>query len=214
VNTGMTMQQKKAYIVDDDSDVCESLAELLSSVDIQPVCFLSGQAFLEQVSAANGDFISILDVQMPEMSGLEIQEQLAQKEVICPVIFLTGRGDVDTATSGMKHGALDFLQKPVDPAVLLDVVEKAFEKAADLQAQKDKQHRIEALFMRLTPREREICFYLSQGYTAKKIGRTLDISPRTAEIHRSRIMEKLSAASSADLVALSIAYGMREQAQL
>jgi two-component system response regulator FixJ len=210
---GTIMQQRKAYIVDDDPDVCESVAELLSSIGIQPVCFLSGQAFLAQIAEATGDFISILDVQMPEMSGLEIQEQLREQAVICPVIFLTGRGDVDTATSGMKHGALDFLQKPVDPGVLLDVVESAFEKAAELKAKKENQQRLEALFMRLTPREREICFYLSQGYTAKKIGRTLDISPRTAEIHRSRIMEKLSASSSADLVALSIAYGMRDQAQ-
>lgn len=206
------MHQKKAYIVDDDTDVCESLAELLSSVDIKPFCFLSGQEFLDQIPENTGDFISILDVQMPGMSGLEIQEKLHAEDVICPVIFLTGRGDVDTATSGMKHGALDFLQKPVDPEVLLDVVEMAFGKAAELKLERDKRDRINTLFMRLTPREREICFYLSQGYTAKKIGRTLDISPRTAEIHRSRIMEKLSAESSADLVALSIAYGMREQA--
>ena len=203
-------QVKKAFVVDDDEGVCESLVELLQLSGVEATAFTSGKAFMAAVPLERGPFISILDLQMPEMSGLVLMESLRAELPQCPVIFLTGRGDVESATHGMKLGAVDFLQKPVEPEMLLEVVDRAFVLAQTRCEERDRKAVIDGLFKRLTPREREICIFLSKGYTAKEIGRSLNISPRTAEIHRSRIMEKLTVDSNADLVSLAIAQGMRD----
>lgn len=201
---------KKAFVVDDDEGVCESLVELLQMSGVEAVAFSSGRNFMDAIGAEKGPFIAILDLQMPEISGMELMEILREKVPQCPVIFLTGRGDVESATHGMKLGAVDFLQKPVEPEKLLEVAEWAFGLAQTRCLEKDRKSTIDALFQKLTPREREICLFLSKGYTAKEIGRSLNISPRTAEIHRSRIMEKLTVDSNADLVSLAIAQGIRD----
>lgn len=201
---------KKAFVVDDDEGVCESLVELLHITGIEAVAFNSGRAFMDAVSHERGPFIAILDLQMPEIGGLALMEMLREQMPQCPVIFLTGRGDVDSATQGMKLGAIDFLQKPVEPERLLDVLDRAFELAQTRCLENERKKNIDGLFQRLTPREKEICLFLSKGYTAKEIGRSLNISPRTAEIHRSRIMEKLTVDSNADLVSIAIVQGIRE----
>lgn len=201
---------KKAFIVDDDEGVCESLVELLQMSGIEATAFTSSQAFMDAVPHEKGPFIAILDLQMPEIDGLALMEMLREQVPQCPVIFLTGRGDVESATHGMKLGAIDFLQKPVEPERLLEVVERAFGLAQTRCLEKDRKNSIDGLFQKLTPREKEICLFLSKGYTAKEIGRSLNISPRTAEIHRSRIMEKLTVDSNADLVSLAIAQGIRD----
>lgn len=177
---------------------------------VEAVAFSSGRNFMDAIGAEKGPFIAILDLQMPEISGMKLMEILREQVPQCPVIFLTGRGDVESATHGMKLGAVDFLQKPVEPEKLLEVAEWAFELAQTRCLEKDRKSTIDALFQKLTPREREICLFLSKGYTAKEIGRSLNISPRTAEIHRSRIMEKLTVDSNADLVSLAIAQGIRD----
>jgi FixJ family two-component response regulator len=201
---------KRAYVVDDDEGVCESLVELLQMSGIEAIPFTSSRTFMEAVPNEKGPFIAILDLQMPEINGLTLMEMLREQVPQCPVIFLTGRGDVESATHGMKLGAIDFLQKPVEPERLLEVVEWAFGLAQTRCEEKDRKNSIDGLFQKLTPREREICLFLSKGYTAKEIGRSLNISPRTAEIHRSRIMEKLTVDSNADLVSLAIAQGLRD----
>lgn len=201
---------KRAYVVDDDEGVCESLVELLQMSGIEAIPFTSSRTFMEAVPNEKGPFIAILDLQMPEINGLTLMEMLREQVPQCPVIFLKGRGDVESATHGMKLGAIDFLQKPVEPERLLEVVEWAFGLAQTRCEEKDRKNSIDGLFQKLTPREREICLFLSKGYTAKEIGRSLNISPRTAEIHRSRIMEKLTVDSNADLVSLAIAQGLRD----
>jgi len=201
---------RKAFVVDDDDGVCESLVELLQMSGIESFAFSSGRAFMGAVAEEKGPFVAILDLQMPEVSGLELMEMLREQVPQCPVIFLTGRGDVESATHGMKLGAIDFLQKPVEPEKLLEVMERAFGLAQTRCLEKERKTSIDALFQKLTPREREICLFLSKGYTAKEIGRSLNISPRTAEIHRSRIMEKLTVDSNADLVSMAIAQGIRD----
>lgn len=206
----LVMKVKKAFIVDDDEGVCESLVELLQMSDIDAVAFTSSQKFMDSVQDEKGAFIAILDLQMPGISGLELMEMLREQVPHCPVVFLTGRGDIESATHGMKLGAIDFLQKPVEPEKLLEVVDWAFGLAETRCLEKDRKTSIDGLFQRLTPREREICLFLSKGYTAKEIGRSLNISPRTAEIHRSRIMEKLTVDSNADLVSMAIAQGIRD----
>lgn len=206
----MVGQVKKAFVVDDDEGVCESLVELLQISGVEAAAFTSGKAFMDAVPLEKGPFIAILDLQMPEITGLALMELLRKEVPHCPVIFLTGRGDVESATHGMKLGAIDFLQKPVEPEKLLEVVEWAFGLAQTRCEEKDRKAVIDGLFKKLTPREREICLFLSKGYTAKEIGRSLNISPRTAEIHRSRIMEKLTVDSNADLVSMAIAQGIRD----
>jgi two-component system, LuxR family, response regulator FixJ len=204
------VNKRIAYVVDDDLDVCETLADLLECQGVKAICFTSSNQFLSEIEPPRVPTIAILDLMMPEKNGLEVQEVLREKNIICPLIFLTGSADVNAAINGMRSGAVDYLLKPVDPEKLISTIERAFEiSERDIQML-ERRKTLDDLFARLTPRELEICFYIAKGHTAKMIGRELGISPRTAEIHRSRIMEKLSVASSADLVSMSIAYGIRD----
>lgn len=204
------MNKKTAYVVDDDLDVCETLADLLESQGVKAICFTSSNKFLSEIESPRLPTIAILDLMMPEKNGLEVQGMLQEREIVCPLIFLTGSADVNAAINGMRSGAVDYLLKPVVPENLISTIERAFE-ISERDIQKLERGRARhALFARLTPRELQICVYIAKGHTAKMIGRELGISPRTAEIHRSRIMEKLSVESSADLVSMSIAYGIRD----
>jgi two-component system response regulator FixJ len=193
------------YVVDDERDVAEDVASFLKCHEFEArVCidWESLRANLDEPVAG----VIILDLQMPEMDGLEFQDRLKQDGFQLPIIFLSGRGDIAAAVSTLKRGAVDFLQKPIHPETLLKTVEKAIALALEQKGEDERKREIYALFSRLTPREREIMTFLSHGYTAKEIGKALSISPRTAEIHRTRVMEKLSADGLAELVALYLEY--------
>jgi RNA polymerase sigma factor (sigma-70 family) len=204
----MNMSQQTVYVVDDDTDVGKAVAYLLMHKGFSTQVFTRPETFLESI-ALDGEGCAIVDLQMPNLSGLELQQKLHDLDIDLPVIFLTGHGDVPAATTSMKAGAIDFLQKPVDPAVLIGVVREALKTAEKLKQERNRRAEVEQLFAKLTPREREIVDFLAKGFTAREIGQELDISSRTVEIHRSRIMKKLSVNCVADLVALSIAYGLR-----
>lgn len=204
------MDKRIAYVVDDDPDVCETLADLLASQGVMAITYSSSTEFLKNVGFVQSPTIAILDLMMPEMNGLDVQDILRDRGVLCHLIFLTGSGDINSAITGMRAGAVDYLLKPVEPEKLIATIHRAFELSERDIQMLEKRKELEKHFGRLTPREMEICHYMAKGFTAKMIGRALDISPRTAEIHRSRIMDKLSVASGADLVSMSIAYGMRD----
>ncbi len=178
------------YIVDDDSAVCNGLSMLLESADLNVKTFSSSAEFLAFTPPANAIACIILDVRMPQMSGPELQTELLKRNIDLPILFLSGYGDIPLAVETIKAGAVDFLTKPVSAPVLLDKVQQALtlrrQKVNNDQAQRDMSARLTTL----TKREHEVLHYALEGFCNKKIAKTLDISVRTVEHHRSHILLK------------------------
>ena len=195
----MNQRPATVCIVDDDEAVRSSLRLLLKSVGLSAVAYASARDFL---AAWNPDQPGclILDVRMPTMSGLELQEELNRRGAIVPVIFITGHGDIPMAVEAMQHGAFDFLQKPFRDQDLIDRIQRAIERDTANRAQLLEKEKIRARFDSLTPREREVLQLVTAGKANKVMAGDLGVSQRTVEIHRARVMEKMEAASLAQLV--------------
>lgn len=191
------------YVVDDDEAVRDSIQLLLQSVDYAVRTFDSPLAFL-QVAATIESGCLVLDVRMPAMSGLELQQRLKQNGVPIPVIFITGHGDVPMAVQAMQAGAFDFLQKPFRDQDLLDRIGEALAFDRNRSRGGRRQDRIRANLKLLSPREREVLDRVVQGQANKVIAADLELSQRTVEIHRARVMEKMQADSLADLVRMML----------
>ncbi len=204
----MAVDELTLFVVDDDSEVREALAALLEAEGFEVEVFSTGTEFLEALRP-NLKGCIVLDIDLPGFDGLQIQRILAERALNLPIIFLTGRGDVPTARAGLKGGAVDFLEKPVDAEVLIEAIRRGLELGIQREEEKVRHDKLEDLYSHLTPREKEILVLLAKGYSAKQIGRALGISHRTAEIHRARVMEKLAVESLADLVAMAIHIGIR-----
>lgn len=190
------------YIVDDDPAVRDSLSLLLSLRGHRTATFDSAEALLACVGPESTGCV-IADLRMPGMDGLELQQELLARGIAMPVVIVTAHGDVASARKAFRHAAVDFLEKPFDEAGPLEAVAAAFEReGARLQARQTVRMRDERLST-LTPREREVLRELVTGSHNKDIARRLDISPRTVEIHKSRIMAKLGARNLADLIRIS-----------
>jgi len=187
------------FIVDDDEAVRSSLRLLLKSVGLVPSALASAREFLDKYDPAQPGCL-VLDVRMPEMSGLELQEQLNLKGAVLPVIFITGHGDVPMAVEAMQAGAFDFLQKPFRDQDLIDRIQRALDKDRTNRAALDERTLIRERLQSLTPREREVLAMVTSGKANKIMAADLGVSQRTIEIHRARVMEKMSAASLAQLV--------------
>jgi FixJ family two-component response regulator len=185
--------------VDDDEAVRSSTKLLLKSVGLPAVTFASAQEFLDNYDPVQPGCV-VLDVRMPLMSGLELQQLLNMRGAIIPVIFITGHGDIPMAVEAMQHGAFDFLQKPFRDQDLLDRVQKALEKDRVNRVQLREKTRIQERRESLTPREREILELMTRGKPNKVMAADLGVSQRTVEIHRARVMEKMGASSLAQLV--------------
>jgi len=194
------------YIVDDDEAVRSSLRLLLKSVAVPVILFSSAQEFLEAYQPDAPGCV-LLDVRMPGMSGLELQEQLNYRGAVIPVVFITGHGDVPMAVEAMRHGAFDFLQKPFRDQDLIDRVQKAFAKDAANRQQFSELERVRERFASLTGREREVLALVTSGKANKVIAADLGVSPRTVEIHRARVMEKMEVRSLAQLVRMTMELG-------
>jgi two-component system, LuxR family, response regulator FixJ len=201
-----TMQAETSiYIVDDDEAVRDSLQVMLEASGFSVRSFNSGESFLAALSTAM-DGCVLLDVNMPGMSGFDVQARLAGSGL--PVIVITGHGDVPSAVKAMKAGAVDFVEKPYADTVLLDAIKRAL---IQRDATKRTQHMVSEIktrLDRLTPREREVFEQLVLGHPNKIIAHTLTISPRTVEIHRSRVMEKMQARHLSELVRMALAVGI------
>lgn len=201
------MSERTIFVVEDDASVRESLRALLESADYKVIDFASALEFVA-ADERQGSCV-IADVRMPGMNGLELQEELVKRGSKLPVIIITGHGDVSMAVRAMKAGAIDFLEKPFDDEVMLDCVRRALgvmDKKRDLM--KEAQDANEQI-SRLTPRELEVLEQLVAGRSNKLVARELAISPRTVEIHRARIMDKLKARGLSDLVRTAIAASIR-----
>ena len=187
------------YIVDDDEAVRASLRLLLKSVGIAAQAFASAQEFLACYDASKPGCL-ILDIRMPGMSGLELQQDLIMRGAIIPVIFITGHGDVPMAVEAMKNGAFDFLQKPFRDQELIDRVQRALAKDGENRVALSQHSKMRARLELLTAREREVLRLMVQGKPNKVMAGDLGISQRTVEIHRARVMEKLGVSSLAQAV--------------
>jgi two-component system response regulator FixJ len=197
----------KVYIVDDDEAVRDSLEALLLAHGYDVQAFPAGVDFLE-VCATVGKGCVLLDIRMPRMDGMEVQERLHARRPDLPVIMITGHGDVAMAVRAMKAGAVDFVEKPLREEPLLESIEAALQLARESRHQQSLGAAAFDNLERLTPREREVLEQLVVGRANKVIAQALDCSPRTVEIHRARIMEKMEARSLPHLVRLALAAGI------
>ena len=199
----MKTPAETVIVVDDDEAVRSSLRLLMKSVGLAVETYGSASDFLAAYNAAVPGCL-VLDVRMPGMSGLELQEQLNLKGAIIPVIFVTGHGDVPMAVEAMQHGAFDFLQKPFRDQDLLDRIQRALASDRENRAQLTQKDQIRARLESLTPREREVLQLMTRGRPNKLMAADLGLSQRTIEIHRARVMEKMQAASLAQLVRMTL----------
>lgn len=197
----------KVYLVDDDLAVLKALSRLMGSVGFEARPYASPVKFLDQYKPA-GRACLVLDVRMPEMSGLELQQQLVKTATSLPVVFLSGCGDVPMCVRAMKAGAVDFLTKPVANSVLLDAVERAIKQSGLQLGAQLELARIQEREAALSAREHEVFRLVVTGLLNKQIGEQLGISEKTVKVHRANGMEKMGAASLAELVLMAARLGI------
>lgn len=190
------------YVVDDDPSMQRSLSLLIKSVGYDVKVFASADEFLKH-KHSGGSSCLVLDIRMPGMSGIRLQEKLKEKGIAIPVIFITGHGDVTMSVKAMKNGAIDFLPKPFNDQDLIDAIYQALEKDKKARKKSSDTAKIQRLVDSLTPREYEVLQYLITGMLNKQIARALNASEKTIKIHRGRIMEKMEVTSVAELVRLT-----------
>lgn len=191
------------FIVDDDAAVRDSTSLLLELKGFRTRCFARAEDFLAGYDEAAAGCL-LLDVRMPGLTGLELQAELERRGIALPIIVITAHGDVATARSALKGGALDFLEKPVDDGLLVEVIEHALSRDAERRAVLGLAERRWELAERLTRREREVMEFIADGKDYRQIGALLGISPRTVEVYRARMMEKLQARNLADVIRFAI----------
>ncbi|WP_415892980.1 response regulator transcription factor [Neptuniibacter sp. QD29_5] len=186
------------YIVDDDEDFRDSMQWLLESANHNVVTFPSAREFLDNFNGEIG--CMLLDVRMPEINGLALQQIMQERNIQMPIIVISGHGDIPMAVSAMKQGAMDFLEKPFDGDVLLRLVGRALSKAQKARDEQGAQLEIQENYASLSRREKEVMALVVAGNANRQIAEELDISPKTVEVHRSRVMSKMRASSLAALV--------------
>ena len=203
--TGLT---PTVFVIDDDASVRKSLSRLLRSLGFEVEAFASSELFLER-APYDGVGCIILDIRMPGLDGMALQEQLSKADYSMPIIFITGHGDIPMSVRAMKKGAVDFLPKPFDDDDLLQAVRRGIEKDVQARAERAEIELVLERLKLLTPREQEILRYVISGLLNKQIGFKLGIAEKTIKIHRGRIMEKLHVSSVADLVRLAEKAGIK-----
>jgi FixJ family two-component response regulator len=196
------------FIIDDDASIRKSLSRLLRSAGHATETFASAEEFLSR-EYFDGIGCLLLDVQMPGLSGMDLQEELSKADYHMPIIFITGHGNIPMSVQAMKKGAVDFLTKPFDDKELLQTIEKAIEKDTHARAEYDESLDIRKRIELLTPRENEILPYVITGMLNKQIALKLGIAEKTVKVHRGCIMEKLQATSVAELIRLAEKAGIK-----
>jgi two-component system response regulator FixJ len=201
------MAESPVLIVDDDTDVRDSLRALLESAGFQVRDFDSAKKVLADGGVRQGACL-IADIRMPDMDGLELQEELKRRGIGLPVIVVTGHGDIPLAVRAMKAGALDFIEKPFNGEMMLESVKRAIVHSSENRSQAALAEVAQGRISALTARERQVLEHLVAGRANKMIAYELDISPRTVEIHRAHLMEKMQAKSLSELIRLALTAGI------
>lgn len=191
------------FVVDDDEAVRESVTAIFRAEGLTVETYGSATAFLQAYHPSRRGCL-LVDVRMPEMTGLELYERLARQSAKLPVVVMTGYGDVPTAVRAMKAGALDFIEKPMAPQQLMETIRRALETERESAEDEEYAALVAARLERLTPRERDVLTHLVAGESNKAIARELGISPRTVEIHRARVMEKMQAENLSRLIRMTL----------
>jgi FixJ family two-component response regulator len=204
----MSPAEPAVYVVDDDLSVRVAMERLLKSVGLTVKTFASAQEFLDRATPEWSGCL-IVDLRMPGMGGLDLQDQLSARQVSLPVIFLTGYGTVPASVRAMKAGAVDFLEKPVDDQTLLDAVHKALERDRGARRNQAEMQALHQRLVALTPREYEVLIFIISGRLNKQAAAELGTTEKTIKVHRARIMEKLQCTSLAELVRLAEKAGIK-----
>jgi two-component system response regulator FixJ len=199
----METSNEIVFIVDDDDAVRDSLCLLLKSTDIESQAYDSGDAFLDAFDE-NWKGCILLDIRMPGTSGMEVHKRLVEQRCCLPIIFITGHGDIPMAVEALHLGAYDFIEKPFQDQELLDRIQEALIQQREQQDEMELRRSVRERYEHLTPREQEVMSAVVQGHANKVIAMDLELSQRTVEIHRARVMEKMRARSLAELVRLSL----------
>lgn len=188
------------HVIDDDAAFRRSTVFLLESMGWQVAAHASAEDFLSAVAVPTQAACLVLDIRMPMMSGLELQ----QRGFEAPIVFITGHGDVELAVQAMKHGACDFLEKPFKDQALIDAVGRAVKLGCEARARSARCEEARLILERLSPREREVARLVALGLPNKLVGRELDISEKTVHVHRHHVMEKTGVGSAAELARLML----------
>lgn len=200
-------EERLIHLVDDDDAIRRSAGFMLKTSGYRVRTYESGDELLKEAGALEHGCV-LLDIRMPGMDGLEVQEALRKRGIALPVIIMTGHGDVSLAVQAMKAGAVDFIEKPFEKAVLLGAIEQGFHRLERSKAAGERAKEADVRLQALTPREREVLDGLAQGLPNKTIAYDLGISPRTVEIHRANLMMKLEVKSLSE--ALRIAFAAKD----
>jgi FixJ family two-component response regulator len=195
------MKTATVHIIDDDIHLCTALHRLLTSYGYDVRVYLSAKLFLSEV-IPSGPACVVLDLSMPEMSGLDVQEVLSQRSINLPIIFMSGLAEVRSSVRAMKAGALDFITKPFDEDELLLAVQSALIVCVQALAREEDIQRDRDLFINLTPREQEVCLGVARGLLNKQVAYQLGTTEKTVKAQRARVMQKLGADSLSDVVKL------------
>jgi len=205
----MPLEEMKVYIVDDDVDVREVLVRLFACEGLDSEAFASaGELLAVCTLGADMHGCILLDVNMPDMSGIELQRTLRERGIDIPIVFLTGYGDVSSSSQAFRRGAVDFLEKPIDKDVLLDRVKEAFAADCKQHGQRRQRTALNERGARLTSRELEVMKLVVKGHSSKQIAKDLSISHRTVEVYRAKVMEKMQAKTLADLISAALFMGL------
>jgi len=205
-------EEPTVVVVDDDDGVRDSVRVLLESVGLQVITFPSATAFLE--SGVPEDCTCLIsDVRMPGMTGIQLQEALTAAGIEIDIIMLTGHGDVRTAVQALKNGAVEFLEKPFDDEELIAAIGRILKRRAESSNGRAQRSLLLARYETLTPREREVLAEMLTGAPNKVIGHTLGVSPRTVEVHRARVLQKMEATNLPHLMRLALAAGLDRRRQ-
>lgn len=195
------------HVVDDDEAMRDSIAFLLDVNGFQPLVYASASAFQAE-SRLNASSCIVSDIRMPGMNGIELVRKLKSEGSACPVILVTGHGDVGLAVEAMKAGAVDFIEKPFDDVVLLGAIRSALDARSTVQGDSAARNEAEAQLAELSPRERDVLQGLVAGKINKVIAHDLSISPRTVEVYRANLMAKTGARSVSELMRIALTAGL------
>ncbi len=204
----VTVEKAMVFVVDDDPFIRKSLGSLISSAGLDVETFATAKEFLKR-QPHKGPSCLILDVKMPGVSGMALQEKLLSQEYDIPIVFISGHGDIPMTVKAIKKGAVDFLSKPFDEKDLLDAVREALQRDAKARALQKEQEEIHRRLESLTPREYETLTHVITGMLNKQIAYALKISEITVKVHRGRVMEKMGVDSVAALVRLTEKVGIK-----